>query len=201
MRISQIHARQIFDSRGYPTVEADVMLEDGTLGRASVPSGASTGINEALELRDNDLSKFAGKGVLKAVENINTEIALALKGVVADKQAELDQKLMDLDGTENKSRLGANSILAVSLACAYAAASSKKLPLYQYFNSLTKQLPEPSLPLPLMNIINGGKHANWAADIQEFMILPVGAKSFSQAMQMGAEVFYQLGAVLKEKGC
>lgn len=200
MRISQIYARQIFDSRGYPTVEADVILEDGTLGRAAVPSGASTGINEALELRDNDSSKFGGKSVHKAIENINSEISNFLKGFEADKQSELDNKLIELDGTENKSRLGANAILAVSLACAYAAANFKKVPVYQYFNSLTNKPTELSIPLPLMNIINGGKHANWAADIQEFMILPIGAKTFSEAMQQGTEVFLELGRVLREKG-
>ncbi len=199
MKIAQIRARQIFDSRGLPTVEADVILEDGTLGRAAVPSGASTGINEALELRDNDSSKFRGKGVLKAVENINIEIAKSLKGFDCDKQTEIDQKLIDLDGTENKSRLGANSILAVSLACAYAAANFKKQPLYQYFNSLATTPVDLLIPIPLMNIINGGRHANWTTDIQEFMILPVGAKNFQQAMQIGTEVFHELANVLKEK--
>lgn len=200
MNIAKIHARQILDSRGNPTVEADVILEDGTLGRAAVPSGASTGSHEALELRDNDKTKYKGKGVLKAVENINIEIALALENFDVTIQDSIDQKLIDLDGTENKSRLGANAILAVSLACSCAAANLKKIPLYQYFNSLVTKPVEMILPLPLINVINGGKHANWVTDIQEFMIIPSGAKSFSKALQMGTEVFQELADVLKEKG-
>lgn len=200
MKIAKIHARQIFDSRGFPTVEADVTLEDGTLGRAAVPSGASTGINEALELRDNDASRFQGKSVLKAVDNINSEISKTVVGIDSEKQNEIDQKLIDLDGTENKSRLGANAILAVSLACAYATANFKKLPLYQYFNSLATNPIDLLIPMPLMNIVNGGRHANWATDIQEFIILPVSAKTFSEAMQVGTSIFHELANVLVSKG-
>lgn len=200
MKIKKIHARQILDSRGNPTVEADVMLTDHTLGRAAVPSGASTGINEALELRDNDQSKFGGKSVFKAIENINNEIAQNLAGFEVEKQTEIDQKLIELDGTENKSRLGANAILAVSLACAHAAANFKKIPLFKYLNSLAINPVNPTIPLPLINIINGGKHANWASDIQEYMIIPLGAKDFPQSLQMGTEIFHKLAEILKEKG-
>ncbi len=213
MNIQSIHARQILDSRGNPTVECDIILEDGSLGRAAVPSGASTGSHEAIELRDGDKTKYLGKGVLKAVSNINDSIATELIGKDATDQKAVDQLLLDLDGTENKSKLGANAILAVSLAAAKASAVSQKLPLYEYFNviarnTMTKQSPEVdrhtslamTLPLPMMNIINGGRHANFATDIQEFMILPVGAKSFSEALRMGAEVYHHLGKVLKAKG-
>lgn len=200
MKIKSIHARQILDSRGNPTVEADVVLENGILGRAAVPSGASTGKYEAVELRDGDKSRFLGKGVLKAVENVNTAIANALIGIEVENQSQIDQIMIDLDGTENKSKLGANAILSVSLACAKAAALSQNIPLYKYFHSLTAVPTKMTLPLPMMNIINGGKHGGWAADIQEFMILPVGATSFSDAIRMGAEVFQNLGKVLHDKG-
>lgn len=199
MKIAKIIGRQILDSRGNPTVEADVILEDGTLGRAAVPSGASTGTHEALELRDADPKKYNGKGVLKAIENINTKISQALIDADADNQTEIDQAMIDLDGTENKSNLGANAILAVSLAAAKAAALSKKIPLYQHVGSLFGNS-EFLLPLPMVNIINGGKHGGWAADLQEFMIFPVGASTFSQAIQMSAEVFQALGKVLHEHG-
>lgn len=201
MKIQSIHARQILDSRGNPTVECDIVLEDGSLGRAAVPSGASTGSHEAIELRDGDKSKYLGKGVLKAVDNVNNLIAKELIGKDATDQKTVDKLLLHLDGTENKSTLGANAILAVSLAAAKASAISKKIPLYKYFSLLTSHFsPQVSLPLPMMNIINGGRHANFATDIQEFMILPVGAKSFSDALRMGAEVYHHLGKVLKAKG-
>ncbi len=199
MKITSLHARQILDSRGNPTVEADVILEDGTLGRAAVPSGASTGSNEAIELRDGDEKKYLGKGVLKAVENVNTTIADALKGKDAADQKGIDKIMLDLDGTHNKSKLGANAILAVSLASAKAEAHAQKLPFFAYVQKLsgTSKI---SLPLPMMNIINGGQHADFATDIQEFMILPVGAKSFSEALRMGSEIFHHLAKVLKAKG-
>lgn len=200
MKIKHIHARQILDSRGNPTVEADVTLENGIVGRAGVPSGASTGSHEAIELRDGDKSKYLGKGVLKAVENVNSSIAKALKGADVTDQITLDKLMLDLDGTENKSKLGANAILSVSLASAKAAALSKNVHLFEYVNTIgLHQSPMP-LPLPMMNIINGGRHADFATDIQEFMILPVGAKSFSEALRMGAEVFHHLAKVLKSKG-
>jgi enolase len=200
MKITKIHARQILDSRGNPTLEADVTLEDGTMGRAAVPSGASTGTNEALELRDGDKSKYLGKGTLKAVENVNTKIAEVLVGMEVEDQKALDQKMLDMDGTENKGNLGANAILSVSLAAAKAAALSQKKPLYQYFHDISNFDKPLTLPLPMMNIINGGTHAAFASDIQEFMILPVGAKTFSDALRMGAEVFHNLKTVLKERG-
>lgn len=198
MNISDIHARQILDSRGNPTVEADVILEDGTLGRAAVPSGASTGSHEAIELRDGG-AEYGGKAVTKAVGYVNTEIREALIGKDALAQTEIDQIMIDLDGTPNKGRLGANAILAVSLATAKAAAISKNQPLYQYVAELsgTETL---SLPLPMMNIINGGKHATGSTDIQEFMIMPVGASTFSEALRVGAEIFQALGKVLHDKG-
>lgn len=198
MNITDIHARQILDSRGNPTVEADVYLEDGTLGRAAVPSGASTGSHEAIELRDGG-TEYGGKAVTKAVQYVNTEIRDALIGQNADNQSAIDQLMIDLDGTPNKGRLGANAILAVSLAAAKAVAASKKLPLYQYVADLsgTTSL---SLPLPMMNIINGGKHAAGSTDIQEFMIMPVGAKTFTDALRTGAEIFQALGKVLHAKG-
>lgn len=198
MKITAIHARQILDSRGNPTVEADVTLEDGTLGRAAVPSGASTGSHEAIELRDGDKA-YGGKSVLKAVNNVNGEIATALIGKDASDQAAIDKTMIELDGTENKGRLGANALLAVSLAVAKAAATSQKQPLYRYIATLAGT-GNPTLPLPMMNIINGGKHAAGSTDIQEFMIMPVGAASFSEALQMGAEIFHALGKVLKSKG-
>ncbi len=200
MKISGIAARQILDSRGNPTVEADVILEDGTLGRAAVPSGASTGTYEALELRDKDKNKYVGKGVLTAVRNINTTIATALIGMEVTNQKAIDEKMIALDGTENKSNLGANAILAVSMACVKAAAFSQKKPLYEYFHALSNTFKPLTLPVPMMNIINGGKHAAGSTDIQEFMIMPVGASTFSDALRMGAEVFHALAKVLEEKG-
>lgn len=197
MEIARIHARQIIDSRGNPTVEADVILKDGTLGRAAVPSGASTGSNEAVELRDGDAA-FGGKSVMKAVENVNGAIAQALAGMDASDQQALDQKLIDLDGTPNKGTLGANAILAVSLAAAKAAALSQGMPLYGYFRHLAGENGDFRLPVPMMNIINGGKHAAGSTDIQEFMIMPVGAATFSKAIQMGAEIFHALAKVLKD---
>jgi enolase len=199
MKIISIKGREILDSRGNPTVEADVKLEDGTMGRAAVPSGASTGTYEAHELRDADEKRHGGKGVLKAVENINGEIAQALIGKDAADQKAIDQAMIDLDGTPNKGRLGANAILAVSLATAKAAAASQGMPLYAYLLKLAGGTNH-TLPLPMMNIINGGKHAAGSTDIQEFMIMPVGAQTFSHAIQMGAEIFQQLGKVLKGKG-
>lgn len=199
MEIARIHARQIIDSRGNPTVEADVILKDGTLGRAAVPSGASTGSNEAVELRDGDAA-FGGKSVMKAVENVNGVIAQALAGIDASDQQALDQKLIDLDGTPNKGALGANAILAVSLAAAKASALSQGMPLYGYFRHLAGENGDFRLPVPMMNIINGGKHAAGSTDIQEFMIMPVGAATFSKAIQMGAEIFHALAKVLKDNG-
>ncbi|HXH27227.1 MAG TPA: phosphopyruvate hydratase [Candidatus Acidoferrum sp.] len=201
MLIKSIHGRQILDSRGNPTVEAEIILDDGNAGRAAVPSGASTGSNEAIELRDNDASKFGGKGVLKAVANVNGEIAAALTGKDAARQHDIDQTMLDLDGTPNKARLGANAILAVSLAVAKAAAHAQHLEPYEYFGMLDPDKRPFSLPLPMMNIINGGLHTGWqSTDIQEFMILPVGAPTFSEAVRMGAEVFHTLGGVLRAKG-
>lgn len=198
MRITAVHARQILDSRSNPTVEADVTLEDGTLGRAAVPSGASTGSHEAIELRDGGPA-YGGKAVTKAVANVNTELAAALIGKDASHQSEIDQAMIALDGTPNKGRLGANAILAVSLAIAKAAAQSQGKPLYQYVGELAENTTF-TLPLPMMNIINGGKHAAGSTDIQEFMIMPVGAKSFSHCIQMGAEIFQALGKVLQARG-
>lgn len=199
MEIARIHARQIIDSRGNPTVEADVILSDGTLGRAAVPSGASTGSHEAVELRDGG-EAFGGKAVTKAVAHVNGAIAEAMVGMNAADQRAIDQKLIDLDGTPNKGNFGANAILAVSLASAKAAAISQKTPLYKYFRSLSPESSELSLPVPMMNIINGGKHAAGSTDIQEFMIMPVGAATFSDAVRMGAEIFHALAKVLKENG-
>lgn len=200
MKIKSVRARQILDSRGNPTVEADVVLEDGIMGRASVPSGASTGTNEAVELRDGDPKVYLGKGVLKAVENVNTKISEAVIGMDSQDQETIDQVMIDLDGTENKSKLGANAILAVSLAAAKAAALSQKRPLYEYVSYLIGNIGNYLLPLPMMNIINGGKHGGWGADIQEFMIFPVGAENFSHSLQIGAEVFHNLAKVLHEQG-
>lgn len=200
MKIKHIHGRQILDSRGFPTVEADVVLENGSIGRAAVPSGASTGIHEALELRDGDVDKYNGKSVYNAVANINTKIYDALVDMESTNQKAIDQKMIDIDGTKNKSNLGANAILAVSLATAKASAIAQNIPLYSYFASLAGNTHDPLLPLPMMNIINGGKHGGWGADLQEFMIFPVGAKSFAQSLQMGAEVFHSLAKVLKENG-
>lgn len=194
MKIEKIKAREILDSRGNPTVEVDVVV-DGRLGRAGVPSGASTGSFEAVELRDGDKSRYLGKGVSKAVNNVNTEIASELTGFDAKNQEKLDRYLIELDGTENKGRLGANAILGVSLANAKAVANCESKPLYEYLNSTGV-----TLPVPMMNIINGGKHADNSINIQECMIMPVGAKSFKQALQMCAEVFHNLKAILKSKG-
>jgi enolase len=199
MKISQVHARWILDSRGNPTVEADVTLEDGTLGRAAVPSGASTGTNEAVELRDSG-REFGGKGVTKAVGHVNHEIAEAVRGLDADDQAALDHALIDLDGTKTKGRLGANAVLAVSLATAKASAANQGIPLWEHAQRLAPGIQDPKLPLPMMNIINGGKHAAGSTDIQEFMILPVGASSFHEALRWGTEVFHALGKVLKKAG-
>lgn len=194
--IIYVHGREVLDSRGNPTVEAEVYLDDGSSGRAIVPSGASTGSNEALELRDRDPQRYHGKGVLKAIENIRTIIAPALENVPIDNQAAVDALLLQLDGTENKSKLGANAILAVSLAAAYAAANSYGLPLYQYLGGMNAQ----TLPTPMMNILNGGKHADNTVDIQEFMIVPAGAPNFREAVRMGAEIFHTLQKVLRSKG-
>lgn len=199
MNIQKIVGRQILDSRGNPTVEADVILEDGTLGRAAVPSGASTGTYEAVELRDGDKARYGGKGVLKAVANVNTEIAQGLIGKDASNQEEIDKAMITLDGTPNKGRLGANAILAVSLAVAKAAALNAKKSFYAYLGELA-DTEKPLLPLPMMNIINGGKHAAGSTDIQEFMIMPASASTFSDALRMGAEIFQQLGKVLHDKG-
>jgi enolase len=193
--IKNIIAREILDSRGNPTVEVDVQIDDHTVGRAAVPSGASTGSREALELRDNDIHRYSGNGVAVAVGNINTKIAPALKGLDAAYQKFIDQRLLELDGTDNKSNLGANALLGVSMATARAASAALKTPLYRYLGEYKSNL----LPLPMMNIINGGVHASNSLDIQEFMIVPVGAQSFAQAVQMGAETFHQLKKILSTK--
>lgn len=201
MNITAIHARQILDSRGNPTVEADITLADGSFGRAAVPSGASTGSHEAHELRDNDSARFGGKGVSKAVAAVNGEIAQALIGADAFDQKGLDRKMIALDGTANKERLGANAILSVSLAAAHAAAASKKLALYEYVRTLSAAPRDPLLPLPLCNVINGGAHTNWqSTDIQEFMLAPVGAPTFSEAVRMTTEIFHALAKSLKAHG-
>ena len=194
--ITSVHARQILDSRGNPTVEADVVTDSGHFGRAAVPSGASTGAHEAVELRDGDAKTYLGRGVLNAVNNVNTELAKAVLGMDCSNQSAIDQALRDADGTPNKARLGANAILAVSMAAARAAAQSQNLPLFQYLGGMGAK----TLPVPMMNILNGGAHADNAIDFQEFMVMPVGATSFSQALQMGTEVFHHLKAVLKSKG-
>ena len=199
-KIVKVIGREIIDSRGNPTVEAEVHLEGGFVGLAAAPSGASTGSREALELRDGDKSRFLGKGVLKAVSAVNNEIANALVGKEGTAQAEIDQIMIDLDGTDNKSKFGANAILAVSLATAKAAAASKGLPLYAYIAELNGTPGVYSMPLPMMNIINGGEHADNNVDIQEFMIQPVGAKTLKEALRIGAEVFHNLAKVLKSKG-
>jgi enolase len=199
-RIAQIHAREILDSRGNPTIEADVALFGGVRGRAAVPSGASTGQHEALELRDGDSARYLGKGVRKAVENVNTSIAHALAGLDATEQQLLDHRMIELDGTPNKSRLGANSILAVSMAAARAAAQARGVPLYRYLAGFSHRSDGTVLPMPLMNILNGGVHADNSVDFQEFMAVPVGASSFSEALRMGAEVFHRLKATLKKRG-
>jgi enolase len=194
--IVDIVGREILDSRGNPTVECDVLLESGVMGRAAVPSGASTGSREAIELRDGDSGRYLGKGVLKAVEYINTEISEAVLGLDASEQAFLDRTLIDLDGTENKSRLGANAMLAVSMAVARAAAEEAGLPLYRYFGGMGAM----QMPVPMMNVINGGAHANNSLDLQEFMIVPVGAPSFREALRWGAEVFHALKKILHDRG-
>ncbi len=194
--IVDVVAREILDSRGNPTVEADVLLESGVMGRAAVPSGASTGSREAIELRDGDAGRFLGKGVLRAVENVNTEISEAIIGLDAEEQAFIDRTLIELDGTDNKSRLGANATLAVSMAVAKAAAEEAGLPLYRYFGGSGPM----QLPVPMMNVINGGAHANNNLDIQEFMILPVGAGSFRDALRCGAEIFHHLKKLVDKKG-
>lgn len=196
MPISVVHAREILDSRGNPTVEVDVILEDGSFGRAAVPSGASTGEREAVELRDGDKGRYLGKGVRQAVDNVNEHIADALLDLDVTDQATIDQVMIDLDGTENKSRLGANAILACSLACAHAASRSSYLPLFRYLGGVGAN----RLPAPMMNIINGGEHANNSIDIQEFMVMPLGFDSFSESLRCGTEIFHHLKKVLSEKG-
>lgn len=195
-RIGHIQAREILDSRGNPTVEVEVITNSGTLGRAAVPSGASTGVHEAVELRDGDPSRYMGKGVQKAVQNVNTVIREALVGQLVSDQTQIDRVMVALDGTENKGNLGANAILGVSLATADAAAQEHGLPLYSYVGGVNANL----LPIPMMNILNGGSHADNSIDFQEFMVMPVGADSFSQALRMGTEVFHHLKAVLKKEG-
>lgn len=194
--IIEVRARQILDSRGNPTVEVDVLTDEGALGRAAVPSGASTGIHEAVELRDNDKKKYVGKGVLKAVKNVNDLIAKSITGFDITAQAEIDQIMIDLDGTPNKSKLGANAILAVSMAVAKAAAEEANLPLYRYIGGTNAR----TLPMPMMNILNGGAHADNKIDFQEFMIMPVGAPSFSEGLRWGVEIFHCLKSVLKKRG-
>ena len=194
--IVEVVAREILDSRGNPTVEADVLVESGAMGRAAVPSGASTGSREAIELRDGDAQRFFGKGVQKAVEHVNTEITEAILGLDVSEQSHIDRVLIDLDGTENKSRLGANAILAVSLACAKAAAEESGLSLYRYFGGSGPR----RMPVPMMNVINGGAHANNPLDLQEFMILPVGLPTFRDALRCGAEIFQTLKKMLNKEG-
>ncbi len=196
MEIVEVIGREILDSRGNPTVEADVRLADGSLGRAAVPSGASTGEHEAVELRDNDPKRYLGKGTRQAVQNINKKIAAAIAGMQAEEQAAIDRKMIELDGSPNKSKLGANAILAVSMAAARAAAQSQGAPLYRYLGGVSANL----LPVPQMNILNGGAHADNSVDPQEFMIVPHGAPKFSEALRMGAEVFHTLKSVLKKRG-
>ena len=198
-RIADVRCREILDSRGNPTVECDVILESGALGRAAVPSGASTGTREAVELRDGDKKRYLGKGVLKAVEHVNTVLKQAVRGVDPREQAALDEKMIALDGTENKGRLGANALLAISLASAHAAANEAGQPLYRYLGETLCAGREPVMPVPMMNIINGGAHANNSLDIQEFMILPVGAPNFREALRYGAEVFHALKKLLNER--
>jgi enolase len=194
--IVDVVAREILDSRGNPTIEADVLLESGSMGRAAVPSGASTGSREAIELRDGDARRYGGKGVLKAVEHVNTEISEAIVGLDASEQAFIDKTLIDLDGTENKSRLGANALLAVSMAVAKGAAEEAGLPLYRYFGGSGPM----QMPVPMMNVVNGGAHANNSLDLQEFMIVPLGAKSFGDALRCGSEVFQALKKLIGDKG-
>jgi enolase len=199
-RIADIRGREILDSRGNPTVEVDVLLDSGALGRAAVPSGASTGTREAVELRDGDKTRYGGKGVLRAVEHVNTVLKAALIGQDPRAQAAIDRRMIELDGSENKARLGANAILGVSLATARAAAADARVPLYRYLAQLAGRKREPVMPVPMMNIVNGGAHANNSLDIQEFMILPVGAPSFREALRYGAEVFHALRGLLAARG-
>jgi enolase 1/2/3 len=199
-KITRVHARQVIDSRGNPTVEADVYVAPGVKGRAAVPSGASTGEHEALELRDADKSRYLGKGVLKAVANVNGEIAKAVAGLDATDQRALDKRMIELDGTPTKSRLGANAILAVSMAAARGAAAAQNLPLYKYLARYSTETSASLLPVPMMNILNGGAHADNSVDFQEFMVMPVGAPSFSEALRWGVEVFHALKAALKKRG-
>jgi len=194
--IIEVHARQILDSRGNPTVEVDVLTDEGSMGRAAVPSGASTGIHEAVELRDNDKKKYVGKGVIKAVKNVNDHIAKAVEGFDVSAQAAIDQIMIELDGTPNKGKLGANAILAVSMAVAKAAAEEANLPLYRYIGGTNAK----TLPIPMMNIINGGAHADNKIDFQEFMVMPIGAPNFSEGLRWGVEIFHHLKSVLKKKG-
>src|SRR5688500_5729079 len=194
--ISEIFARQILDSRGNPTVEVDVITDDGAFGRAAVPSGASTGIHEAVELRDDDKKVYVGKGVLKAVENVNNIIAPELEGYDVEDQTGIDQFMIELDSTENKGKLGANALLAVSMACAKAAAEEAALPLFRYIGGTNAK----TLPVPMMNILNGGAHADNKIDFQEFMVMPVGASSFSEGLRWGVEIFHALKSVLKKTG-
>ena len=195
-QIIDIQARHVLDSRGNPTVEVDVLTDDGYLGRAIVPSGASTGVHEAVELRDGDKGRYMGKGVLKAIDNVNKILNEELKGYFVTDQNDIDAKMIELDGSENKGNLGANAILGVSLACAKAAALFTGQPLFRYIGGVNAH----TLPIPMMNILNGGQHADNKIDIQEFMIMPVGADRFSEALRMGVEVFHNLKAVLKSKG-
>lgn len=194
--IYDVFAREVLDSRGNPTVEVEVVLESGAMGRAIVPSGASTGEREALELRDGDATRYKGKGTLKAVENVNASIAPKIEGLDALEQAYIDNTMIDLDGTDNKSKLGANAILGVSMAVARAASEYLGIPLYQYIGGIRAR----ELPVPMMNVINGGAHAQNSLDVQEFMIVPVGADSFREAIRMGVEVFHTLRGVLKDAG-
>lgn len=196
LSIVDVHAREILDSRGNPTVEAEVLLGDGSLGRAAVPSGASTGEHEAVELRDGDQKRYMGKGVLTAVGNVNLPIADALQGMESTDQRKIDEIMLDLDGTPNKRNLGANAILAVSMACARASANALKVPLYRYLGGVSANI----LPVPMMNILNGGAHADSNVDFQEFMAMPVGAETFSEALQWGSEIFHTLKSVLKKRG-
>src|SRR5258707_8147837 len=199
-KITKVHARQVLDSRGNPTVEADVLVDSGYLGRGAVPSGASTGEHEALELRDGDKSKYLGKGVLKAVANVNGEIARAVAGFDAADQRGLDHKMITLDGTPTKARLGANAILAVSMAAARAAAAATKQPLYKYLAKYSSERSANLLPVPMMNILNGGAHADSSVDFQEFMVMPIGAANFSEALRWGVEIFHALKSSLKKRG-
>jgi len=199
-KIARVRGRQILDSRGNPTVEAEVILESGVLGRGAVPSGASTGEHEAIELRDGDKSRYVGKGTLKAVHNINTALAAAITGMEVSDQRALDKRMIEADGTPNKSILGANAILAVSMAAARAAAGAKAVPLYKYLSQYSTVKDANLLPVPMMNILNGGAHADNSVDFQEFMVMPVGAPSFSEALRWGVEIFHALKSVLKKRG-